>query len=308
MQQYLFTVLDQVITEVARAELERLRLSEGLRDEEVPSKIRGALGELDRLQQGKLPDYHDPWVALFYLTWYQPGHILLGRQLIKLLESKGQGLGNGNIHIVDFGCGALAMQFALAWATAQAIEDGADMAPITIVSYDTSSPMIKLGISLWNQLKASVREERSLSDLSIVIDRVIQPQYLGSPPNKLIPTVKERWLVAMHTFYKETSDETSESLKGVTSRYNPSVCLFSCNKSFQSTLDDAISVDSENYEGHESIEKPETTAVLDQVTRWRGHVADQSHLVNSPRRRLENPVTWGFSDAAVRLFVRRHDW
>lgn len=300
-------MLDQVITEVARAELERVRLSEGLRDEEVPPKIRGALAELDGLQQGKLPDYQNPWVALFYLTWYQPGHILLGRQLIELSNSKGERLRNGNIHIVDFGCGALAMQFALAWATAEAIEDGVDMAPITIVSYDTSGPMVKLGISLWNQLKASVREERSLSDLRIAIDRVLQPQYLGSPPNKLIPSAKKRWLAAMHTVYKETLEATSASLKEVASRSDPDVYLFSCNKSFQSTLDKANIVDSENYEGYGSIEKPQTKAVLEQVTKWRGHVADQFHLVNWPRRRLEKPVTWGFKDAAVRLFVRRHD-
>lgn len=44
--------------------------------------------------------------------------------ITELVNAKGDFTGTGKLHVVDFGCGALAMQFGVALAAADAIRDG----------------------------------------------------------------------------------------------------------------------------------------------------------------------------------------
>ena len=131
--------LDKAIAIVAGEEYKRL--SHGLSLHEKANRVEGALKELEKLQYGKIPDYSDKWVALFYLTWYQPSHINLAYSIIK---ESGEPL-NDRLHIVDFGCGALAMQFGVALSMSEAIEEGQSFSKLRIDSIDTSKPMIDIG-------------------------------------------------------------------------------------------------------------------------------------------------------------------
>ena len=117
---------------------------------ELVQSIESALKAFRDLRNGVKPDYNDNWIALFYLLWYQPKQINLAYSLIqeafkqdpsKDIFSKP----SGNLHVVDFGCGALAMQFAVVLAAMNAIEQGSAIPEIRVDSIDPNSSMVKLG-------------------------------------------------------------------------------------------------------------------------------------------------------------------
>ena len=47
-----------------------------------------ALRSLKELQQGRKADYGNEWVAIFYLTWYQPRQIQLAYAALRELISE----------------------------------------------------------------------------------------------------------------------------------------------------------------------------------------------------------------------------
>lgn len=68
-------VLDRAISEVAEAEYSRL--TEGMSLKVQTESVDAALKSLMMLQKGISPKYSSEWIALFYLTWYQPRQIHL---------------------------------------------------------------------------------------------------------------------------------------------------------------------------------------------------------------------------------------
>ena len=123
----------------------------GLDDQEIVDNIHLALRSLERLQRGLMPDY-DAWDALFYSLWYQPGHINLAYTLSQLIPHGNNPLRNGigSLQVVDFGCGALAMQFGLALAAADALEEHQKLPQVAVVSEDDSEAMKEIGWSIWH--------------------------------------------------------------------------------------------------------------------------------------------------------------
>ena len=157
------TVLDQSIAKVAAREFGLL--SEGLTKEEWSSSVHQSLNSLGGLQQSNPPNYDDPWIALFYSTWYQPGQI----QLVHLLideQRKARGdeqlLGSDHqiLNVVDFGCGALAVRFGLVLAVAAALELGEDIDEVHIDSIDPNTAMAQLGVKIWNEFLSQVLSRR----------------------------------------------------------------------------------------------------------------------------------------------------
>ena len=178
-QQAFFAAIDQTIKKVAESEF--LRLSTGITTEESSEKVRTALDALGGLRHGNPPDYNDPWVALFYLTWYQPGQILLSRRLIDHISRiKGNRQltinDSRSLQVVDFGCGVLAMRFAIAWASAEAIENGQDIKSIRIISLDPGIAMVELGVRLWKEFLLEIRNDSRLRSLSHSSEKVIEPR------------------------------------------------------------------------------------------------------------------------------------
>lgn len=104
--------LDNAIKEVAREEY--ARLSKGLLPIKVSKCGEYALKELDKLKFGAVFKYNK-WGASFYISWHQPGRINLAYSMIAdMVGDKSDVLTNaGKLHVVDFGCGALAMQFGI---------------------------------------------------------------------------------------------------------------------------------------------------------------------------------------------------
>ena len=143
-------VIDRAIAEVAQQEFQRLR--RGLSEEEIVGHVHRALEELKKLGEGGTPAYDCEWVALFYLTWYQPRHINL---VYSILDQTRVELPR-RLHVVDLGCGAMAVQFAMAVFAATSDQTGTR---VSLTGIDISRPMIAIGVELWNCFRKMIREE-----------------------------------------------------------------------------------------------------------------------------------------------------
>ena len=227
--------LDKAITTVADQEFDQL--TKGLNDVQIAEKVVGSLQSLDRLRFGKIPNY-DEWDALFY-HWYQPSHINLAYSMIEWSHEL-----SDQLHIVDFGCGALAMQFGVFLAAVDAIERGQPINEIQIDSIDTSEAMIDVGQKIWEQLKREIARSPNLSYLSRACD-VIKPRPLiireegdieriGSAPNSNV------WVSAIHAVYDDNKDDVQCSLKSLVDRLAPDICFASTHIASKKLLSEVL--------------------------------------------------------------------
>ena len=312
-KQAFFAAVDRAIRNVAESEFRRL--AAGMGPEVWYQNVHEALRALDRLRQGIQPNYDDDWVALFYLTWYQASQINLARLMIERLNQRtgNNGLVSNDarsLHVVDFGCGALAMQLAVAWAAAEALENGANVESIRIESYDTSLPMIRLGIQLWREFKLEISRDTRLRTLSDVSEEVIRSRYAKPREGLLFEHPRpetERWLCAFHTVYDDNLEEVKESLSQLTIDLDPTNGILSChddNKS-RSLLGQASPFDSSKCDG---LEEPLTSRIEDllpEVTLWRRSLNRYLGSAGSVARHryLDGDVTWKFRPAYGRVCV-----
>lgn len=157
-QEAVANALDHAIANVARAESSRLREEQS--DEEVARGIETALRGLDGLRERRMPCYDDDWLAVLYSTWYQPSHINLAYSMIAAVAGRREGslAPNGRLHVFDFGCGTMAMQFGVALATADALQQGQPPTAVSVTSIDSSQKMIDLGMKIWQNFKQEVWE------------------------------------------------------------------------------------------------------------------------------------------------------
>ena len=139
-------VFDEAIATVAEQEFNRLRRIT-TDNAQVAENVKAALDSLVNLQYGVEPEYNE-WEALFYVTWYQPYQINLALTVLqKVYEDARQHLGPDlPLHIIDVGCGALAVQFAMAILAAEYRQEDSK---VIINGIDPSDPMKKIGETLW---------------------------------------------------------------------------------------------------------------------------------------------------------------
>ena len=144
-QESVAKALDKAIAKVAKTESRRLMKSKSRK--KAAKGIETALHDLEGLQKGEIPYYDDKWLPLLYSTWYQPSHINLAYSMINKMAKRRDPkravlTRKGKLHVVDFGCGTLAMQFGVALAAADAIQQGQPLTSIKIDLIDSSQPMI----------------------------------------------------------------------------------------------------------------------------------------------------------------------
>ena len=130
--------LDTAITKVAKKRLASLSADQS--DQRIAMRIYRSLDSLRQLQRGVMPDYND-WDALIYCLWYQPGHVNLAYTLARKVPASKNPLvtGKGQLRVIDFGCGALAVQFGLALVAADTLARHRRLPQITVIPIDTSS-------------------------------------------------------------------------------------------------------------------------------------------------------------------------
>ena len=307
-KQSVTSVLDKTIAFVAASEFNRL--SRGLSQFQIAMKVESALKELEKLQDGEIPNYSDEWVALFYLTWYQPSHINLTCSIIEATTA----FLNDELHVVDFGCGALAMQFGLALAAAGAIKQGLLLSEIRIDSIDTSEPMINIGKRTWEQFKqeldnnphlAHVRQATSIMDTR-THSSIAVAEWGG-----------DSRVSAIHAVYKNNLPQVQEALNYLVNTHEPSM-WFATTHWYNSGLLWNL-WDSDNKLYKRQIIPSERHAILDglcELTRaWRRNL--RSRISNVPdaimkkngypiREYLSNEVIWNRSRAVVLRYERQH--
>ena len=159
-RQTAFAALRNAIVRVAEAEFKRL--ANGSDSREIASGIENALKSLKGLQSGIMPDYTDDWIPLFYSTWYQLSQVNLTFSMIRAMLDQRVSTNRtlsimDKLHVIDFGCGALAMQFGVALAVADALRLGQKISSIRVDSTDSSQEMVDIGIKIWDQFREEVK-------------------------------------------------------------------------------------------------------------------------------------------------------
>lgn len=248
------------------AEDEYSRLSGGKTPDECLDCITQALKSLGGLQRGNAPEYNE-WDALFYLTWYQPRQINIALAVLRRFFS-GQPL-----HIIDVGCGALAVQFAVAVAVA---EKQLVRSEITVQGIDPSEPMRRLGEKLWLKFWSIVYEDSHLSNLADACDILTsscdshdskEAYYKRNSP------VTGCWLIAVHAVYESNKEDIQNTFAEIRSKSAPMLEIVTTHPSKR---DVAWSMTGEEFK--EECNEPDSQCSFPETTAWRKRLIDRLSL------------------------------
>ena len=225
--------LDRAIAKIAAAEFTRLK--GGSSPQEVAGNIHAALEELGKLSgETEMPDYSREWVALLYTTWYQPRQVNLAYTLIRYVMSQQEGRltrnTDGNLYMVDFGCGALATQISLTLAVAHALKKGQDLNSVEVYGLDSSQPMIDIGERLWEEWGDQITDADLRTAYSLVSsENAAPPRDAAGWTSNRIPADGDRWLVALHVSYPENATEVKGCLGQIDGQLKPGVGFVTSN-------------------------------------------------------------------------------
>ena len=325
--------LDEAIVNVAEAELNRI--STGLSPDAITRNIENALRSLESLQQGHQPDCNDPWVALFYLLWYQPKQINLTYSMIKATADRHPPKGiplndSGKLLVVDVGCGSLAMQFGIMLAVADAFERGQFVSSIHIDSFDTSQAMISLGEATWNEFKKHVthlrlresiqklfvaiyrlpdrafkknaNEADGLHSISLSLEAITPSTRTSAQPLAGSEESENCWLSAIHAVYESNKYDLSRILKHYRDQLNPNLGFITTHRQKRDENFYASPFEYDKRYNRVNVNiQPQFAGKLPQTTRWRQKLSSdiRRNGINGGRigRYLNNPVDWKWPDA-----------
>lgn len=226
--------LDRAIAKTADAEFKRLR--EGLSPEAIAGNIHTALVELRKLSgpEPEMPDYSKEWVPLLYTTWYQPRQANLAYSLIRKVMSRHEGSltrnTDGNLYVVDFGCGALATQISLTLAVAYALNKGQNINRVEVYGLDSSQPMIDMGERLWEGWGEEIIDANLRNAYNLVSsENAALPRDAASWISNRIPEDGDHWLVALHVSYSENATEVKGCLEQIDGQLKTNVGIVTSN-------------------------------------------------------------------------------
>ena len=188
--------------------------------QQIASGICATLRSLDRLSRGDMPDYDD-WDAIFYSLWYQPAQINLAYTLARqMLRNYTRQINrSGRLQVVDYGCGALAMQFGLALAVADTFEHPPQVA---LISEDISEPMKTIGWKMWSNFVKEIAKHPELSSLLRVCQEMKSDDQ--NDPRAFC------WLTALHVAYEENADDVKSELDAQVAHWEPDLVLVTTHK------------------------------------------------------------------------------
>ena len=165
-----------------------------------------------------MPDY-DEWDAPLYLTWFQPAQINLAYTLIQEILENRNPLHSDSLQVVDFGCGALAMQFGFALAVAEKPAGSGALPQISVDPSDSSMPMRRVGLELWHDFVRETSDAEKYPELA-ALQRVLKA---------IRPCVRRnastRWLTALHVAYKKNAEPVANALDREVGTWKPDVVL-----------------------------------------------------------------------------------
>ena len=302
LTQLVAPILDEAIVTVAEQEFDRLR-SAASDDAEIAENTTEAVKSLALMQYGKEPAFNE-WDALFYITDYQPSHINFALQVLEgLIQEASDGLaGKQPLHIIDVGCGALAVQFAAAILATAYNVDGAN---IVVKGIDTRPAMKAIGTTLWKQFRALVDQCPKLSALSHACDGLatraeVYDLYASFCRAATSPShaeaAPECWLTSLDPVFEANIDEIAGALQTLHERYSANVKLAACFE-LKLVIDRCVPGGGLQSKGPRKEELP-FQGKLPRTSKWRAELAAElSRLPQNAYSRnvaglLEIPVIW----------------
>ena len=277
-RQNIADALDKAIVTVAEQEFNRL--CRGLNDVQVAEQVAKAQDELGKLRGRGSPDYNNEWVALFYVTWYQPRQINVALAILQQLYEdplRKEAENNYPVEIIDVGCGALSVKFAIAIAATEH-----QHTVVSVHGIDPSHPMKRIGETLWSEFCAIIVEYPDLSDLSKLCNLMAGDcdlfdsfdSYLSAYPETLGYYPSPNFLLlTVHTVYDSNRLEIQETLQNFHKFGHVFPMFVACYPSKSDIAESVIG-------GHDSllILEPKDLPlqrVLPKTTEWRERLLDR---------------------------------
>ncbi len=224
--------LSTAISKTVLAELDRLTVHKT--EQQKVDLIEQGRNQVFALQHLEMPKYGEEIVATVYAAAYQLQHINLTYSLIEdtlgYRNHRAIPLArNGKLQVVDFGAGALAMQFGLALAIADAIERKHSITDVRIDSFDVNEPTLAIGKKIWEEF-TSIAANSDSSELALVSNAC---QLVSYDTHSRVDTIScmegsESWLSAIHAVYGEKEGDIKRDLAQIYSRIRPIVGLITC--------------------------------------------------------------------------------
>ena len=289
--------LDCAIASLAEAEYSRLSTEGGLGAKERREHVDKALRSLKELQQGRKADYGDEWVAIFYLTWYQPRQIQLAYAALRALISERK----PPKYIIDCGCGAWAIQIALALRIADVRANGSELGGITVHGIDPNQPMTRIGGMLWKKFRRIVSEERVehpvLEPLHDTLDRMNDSctchasydAYVESHGVQKPPVFGDCWLTAVHVVDQSNQQHLHSLFERIRRERAPAIELLTTDDSKRDQLAFFGGVVRDVQQRVWPYEELQRTTTWRQAVRRRLGVEGNDSLTDWY---LRKPVTW----------------
>ena len=275
--------------------------------------VENALGSLRSLQRGGIPRYDDRWVALLYSSWYQPSHINMAYSMIAAMTQIGFTNGatltnSGDLHVVDFGCGALAMQFGVCLAVADSLEQGQTIRKVRVDSIDTSQSMIDVGLKIWKEFKNLIEQDERTHLLCYVRQAIqlMDIQTCTSYEEIRKQAKADRWMSSLHTVYPANFIGVKKALSSIYKTVTPLAGFITSHEAnaIRAKLTSPFT-DSEYHKLETSSIAYQIVGYLPKLTQWRNTL---KQIVLQPSadakigdpdfvsRYLSNSVAWGWSN------------
>ena len=266
---------------------------------QVAARIGKALRSLGRLQEGVSPAY-DEWDALFYLTWYQPRHVSLNHLLAAHLFADGP----QPVHIIDFGCGALASRFAFAVSAAMLDARAPDL-HVDIHGIDNSEPMVRMGESMWSKFVESVSDPDLVAACRAVDQRTYASygDYRRSPAAHapFVYPSPNCYLLGVHTTYDSNKAELRETFAEIRSERDPAATIIVCQASKERV---AMQVVGDGFRPLRLVLEQSWDGELQAITQWRRSLAQQLPPADPILRNfLWRPVRWRPPPGEIRVLM-----
>ena len=314
--------LNHAVTEVASKQWTRLtgKIKNQIYNARFTEK---SLHSLDRLKQGNMPNYDD-WDALFYPTWYQPRQVNLVYSILNGIKINGKdrgifGLGEKKIRFIDFGCGCLATNIAVAMCAADLAARDHKVPEIEIDNIDNSPEMILVGERIWELFQNKMKISPS-HPICNVFDRVSYNTHTSISTLTEQSTQTPCYVTVIHCAYKQSQYRIKKNLEELVHRFDPSGLFLTTHSSKKEVLRRLTPYQVKNSQRfsviHTGTIYPQYRGKADRITKWRSDLYDR-HLrppkIDAPKdvdysyieKYLSNPVKWDSDDSETLLYMRR---
>ncbi len=219
--------LDTAIADAASTAL--AEASRDWSDDRKGRELRQAFGSLhDRLANLEMPDYRHPLAPALYALWYHPFQVNLAyASFLRIAQRRGGRLTDrAALYVADFGCGALAAKFGLWLAALELLCDGQPAPRIGIDLIDDSADMVAMGERIGERFETLLT---TLPDLPVRLPAV-ETRRINGIVDVNVPPDSERWLAALHAFYRPRQDDIRDTLADLYARITPTLGLLTFHR------------------------------------------------------------------------------